>query len=290
MNPAEGEKGAPVPSQFVKGIEGHRRAQLEMRGRVQRVVDQCRSLSSADLPPVEYMQKIGSNDADHFRDVMFSMFSELVGRFGLDNRSRVLDIGCGCGRLAIPFSYYLDSGRYYGVDVWDAGIEWCRKHLLGDRKHVEFQCLGSNNNYYFGQYDASVRNDYRMPRIADKSIDLVFAISVFTHLVERDVRSYLSEITRVLDEQGAAYISAFVIDEYFTEFVEKTGKHKSVKRYKPGAFYAYRGQDFFAGYTERKWRKMFKRHGLKVVSYEVGSWAAKPGARTFQDIFVVIRR
>jgi hypothetical protein len=108
--------------------------------------------------------------------------------------------------------------------------------------------------------------------------------------VEHDVQAYLAEIDRVLDVDGKVYLSCFVIDEYFFHYVEETGLHKAVKPAGEGIYYAYSGQDFFAGYSFDKWRTMFDQHRLKVVSYEVGSWAHKPGARPYQDLFVLVRR
>lgn len=276
-------------SAFVRSIKAQQREGLDRRQRLQQVVEQCQALTAADLPPTQLMNKIGSDDADHFVGVMTGLFREIVDRFQLQPDARVLDIGCGCGRMAIPFAFFLHGGRYVGVDVWRAGVDWCQQHIAAGQTGFAFECLDSANNYYFDSYQPDVDNDYRLPFVAERSIDLVFAVSVFTHLVENDVRSYLAEIERALDADGKVYLSAFVIDEYFFRFVEQTGMHTEVKEAGDGAYYAYSGQDFFAGYSFEKWRAMFAGHGLKIVSFEVGSWAQKPGARPYQDLFVLVR-
>jgi hypothetical protein len=48
----------------------------------------------------------------------------------LSPSARVLEVGCGCGRLARAFGGYLSSeGSYEGFDVAHALIEWCKQHL-----------------------------------------------------------------------------------------------------------------------------------------------------------------
>lgn len=188
------------------------------------------------------------------------------------------------------FSRYLAQGRYFGVDVWDEGVAWCANHIARANKNFSFHCLDSDNNYYFEEYRPDIRNAYSLPFVEDSSIDLVFAISVLTHLVADDCESYLSEIARALKSNGAAYLSIFIIDQYFFDYVKKTGLYTGVRKVKKGVYQAYKGQDFFAGYTEDKWRSLLRKHGLKAVSHEVGSWAEKPGARNYQDTFVVVRK
>ena len=37
----------------------------------------------------------------------------------------VLDFGCGYGRLARLFYYYIKQDNFYGVDPWDRSINEC---------------------------------------------------------------------------------------------------------------------------------------------------------------------
>ena len=38
---------------------------------------------------------------------------------------KVLEIGCGIGRMAVPLTQYLSTGTYDGIDVVADGINWC---------------------------------------------------------------------------------------------------------------------------------------------------------------------
>ncbi len=46
----------------------------------------------------------------------------------LDDRSDVLEIGCGCGRMAFALAEYLANGTYVGIDVDHKSIEACARN------------------------------------------------------------------------------------------------------------------------------------------------------------------
>lgn len=81
-------------------------------------------------------------------------FDELL-RLGLDRSARVLDLGCGAGRVGGLLAGYLDPGRYFGVDnhlrslVAFAGYECLQHDLLLKRPllmwsdHFEVQAFAA---------------------------------------------------------------------------------------------------------------------------------------------------
>ena len=277
-------------SGFINQIEEMRQKQQSHQDRLKAVTDACWALGEGDLPPIGFINTIGSDTAEHFKSAMTSFFHEFASRFKLTPTSRVLDIGSGCGRLGRPFSMYLTEGKYYGVDVWEEGIAWCNTHIAPDNANVEFHHMQAENNYYIDAYDPSKQNDYALGFIPDKGLDFAFAISVFTHLTPKDSQDYLNELGRTLDDEGAAFLTCFIIDDFFFRHVERTGMHRAVKQQGDSGFYqAYAGQDFFGGYTRKLWEDMLAKAGLRTISHELGSWASKPGARVYQDTFVVMR-
>lgn len=68
-------------------------------------------------------------------------FDQILG-LGLDRSARVLDLGCGAGRLGGLLTAYLDAGCYFGVDnhlrslVAFAGYECFIHDLLGKRPNL----------------------------------------------------------------------------------------------------------------------------------------------------------
>jgi SAM-dependent methyltransferase len=130
----------------------------------------------------------------------------LVQKAGLKPEDHVLDVACGVGRIAIPLADFLNSeGRYAGFDVFDAGIDWCRKNI-------------SANDSRFSFLVANVRTDFR-PQGADASayafeyddasFDFCYAGSIFTHLTESEARNYLQQIRRVL-KPGGRFVSTWL--------------------------------------------------------------------------------
>jgi SAM-dependent methyltransferase len=103
---------------------------------------------------------------------------------GLAGARAVLDLGCGCGRLArwAP----VESDRLTGVDIEPRLVRWCAKHLPGRWLKAR---LGA-----------------ALP-VADGAFDIVYACSVITHLRQDTARRWLAEVARVLEPGGRALIT-----------------------------------------------------------------------------------
>ncbi|GGE81989.1 class I SAM-dependent methyltransferase [Sphingomonas prati] len=103
----------------------------------------------------------------------------------LNKFARILDFGCGVGRLARMFKGF--SGEYVGVDVHQQSIEW----MQGALPYVE-------------AYQTTPRQPLPFP---DNHFDCVVSISVFTHMNEADQRFYLSELKRVTKSGGTLLLT-----------------------------------------------------------------------------------
>lgn len=241
------------------------------------------------LPPERLMNTIGSHDRAHFLHSSVGFFHEFVRRGKLTPDSTILDIGSGCGRMALPFELFLQGGSYYGIDVWPEGVQWCTDNISARSGKMNFHLLKADNNYYFDAYKEGVENIFTLPFLTDSQLDFAFAISVFTHLLESDSRAYFKELARTLKPGAVAFLTGFIIDHFFWKHVRESGKHREVREIDGGVFQAYAGQDFFVGYSMEKWRTMLLESGLSIICFETGTWAGKPGARPFQDTFIVLR-
>lgn len=106
-------------------------------------------------------------------------------KIDVNSLQSVLDFGCGCGRLT---RYWKDTGaRVFGTDYNPSLIRWCRKNI----HHAEFE---TNRPIPPTVYGAG-------------EFDLVYAISVFTHLTERDQMSWMGELRRILRPDGYLLIT-----------------------------------------------------------------------------------
>jgi ubiquinone/menaquinone biosynthesis C-methylase UbiE len=163
----------------------------------------------AGLMPPRRLSFVGRGDFERTGNEYLRHFQELGG---LRPGDRVLDRGCGIGRMAIPLLGYLDeSGSYAGFDVGRAMIRWCQREISACRPDFEFAWAPVYNQKYnpFGTVSAAA---FRFP-YEDASFDFVFATSLFTHLVREETEHYLRETARVLRPGGTCLLTFFALDE-----------------------------------------------------------------------------
>lgn len=110
-----------------------------------------------------------------------------LDRSGVDISSlrAILDFGCGCGRVLRRWRE-LDA-RVCGTDVNAAAVDWCRTHL----PFAEVGVNGLEPPLSYGE----------------ASFDLVYAISVFTHLPVKTQLAWRDELRRVLRPGGLLMLS-----------------------------------------------------------------------------------
>jgi SAM-dependent methyltransferase len=105
----------------------------------------------------------------------------------LETCHTVLDFGCGCARIVSPLARRFPQVHFHGTDVDTMAIEWCRVHLPA----VTFQSNGPLPPLFF----------------ADGEFDLIYCVSVFTHLSAELGRQWLRELHRVLRPGGTLLIT-----------------------------------------------------------------------------------
>ena len=128
---------------------------------------------------IESFVRIGAACADRIRALARAQ------GFAIEEAAAVLDFGCGCARVLRWLQPPLAEStvtRFHGVDVDLACIEWCRGALPG----ACFAC-----------------NDPLPPLpFLDESFDVIYSISVFTHLDEQRQGDWLRELCRLLRRDG----------------------------------------------------------------------------------------
>ncbi len=117
----------------------------------------------------------------------------------------VLDLGCGCGRLARWMLSTSRPERYVGIDIHAGMIEWCRVNLAAPGFEFIHQDVLSPR--------LNPSGSLHVAPFPDGNFDLVLAVSLFTHLLQDQAEFYLDEIARVLAPDGSFFSTWFLFDK-----------------------------------------------------------------------------
>lgn len=151
------------------------------------------------------MQTSGKPILDYF--VVSTHYKWFLEKYaGLKPSSRVLDIGCSWGYLGIILASYLNpDGGYLGVEVQPEPVEWAQKRLGWLGANFKFLHVDIRNTHY-NPAGTVARGEVRLP-VSEGWADVIVLGSVFTHMQEDGVFSYLKEFRRLLSPTGIAAFS-----------------------------------------------------------------------------------
>lgn len=167
------------------------------------------------IPPLHLMSQEGINVLEEwFRwSEEWSMLLRLYGKIA--NDSNVLEIGCGLGRIAFPLRYILSAeGSYKGFEICKNKVDFLKSTFHQAYPNFYFFWANLYNTHYNPEGRLEACN-YEFPS-SDNEIDLVYAASVFTHMLPSTTKHYFKETARVLRPGGRAVFSFFLLDYYYS--------------------------------------------------------------------------
>jgi SAM-dependent methyltransferase len=242
------------------------------------------------VPPESLRIWVGPfSDPELFARSGEQMLNDIVGVCGLPPDSRVLEIGCGCGRLSRAFARYLSpQGRYEAFDVARVLIEWCQQHLEPQLPNFHFfwaDVRAGGHNPEGAMSGAA----FRFP-FSDDSFDLVVACSVFTHMLPDEIENYLAEVFRVLKTDGCFFMSVFLFDRDAETAVD-TGSTIFDFRYPIGPCLTFDRERPEEGIACRKdwFLELIEASGFRVDGVQGGNWRQIRSPQISQD-YVVARK
>ncbi len=154
------------------------------------------------------------------------MFSALFSLYLKKEKPNIMDFGCGMGGLA-PVSHYFvkNGGKYLGVDTDAKSIAACR-NTYGDLQNCEFYLTRDQNAWYPQSGTPQPKPGEIDWPVANGSQDLITAMSVFTHLQEKDAFQYRDKIYEVLAPGGLAILSFHIVRGYENPNTTYQFKHR----------------------------------------------------------------
>ncbi len=219
-----------------------------------------------------------------FVETSFSFLALFRLVAGLKRDEKILDAGCGIGRMAFALGHYLDDrASYDGFDVTKNFVD-AAKARFRENKNFNFQHVDIFNEMYNknGKLQAA---DFAFP-FADGSFSFVFLTSVFTHMLTADVHNYLREIKRVLRDDGRCFATFFIIDDEAERLINDGRSTIALnKRLSDGCIVENtRVPENAVGYREVDLRKMVGEAGMKITQFHRGLWPGRTQCLTYQDI------
>lgn len=222
------------------------------------------------VPPRDLQLHIGQQYND-FGLTGWRIYTDLTRALepygGMHDGRRILDWGCGCGRVLRYLVEDVDPAAVTGCDIDADAIAWLRGNIQGPSFDV---IPGHPPTSY-----------------PDARFDLIYGISVFTHLDEKTQYEWLEELRRIAAPSGIVAVTVFnraVIPPHLLEKVKKKGFADELSNESP-FFAPFAGKEYYrlsyhdVRYITRRWSRYFDL--LECISFAINA---------HQDLIIMRKR
>lgn len=242
--------------------------------------------TSKSGPPKSMMYFIGKGGPDDIGAKFVEYFKQYGG---LKSTHKILDVGCGAGRMALPLTNFLTSGHYEGFDLFKDGIMWCKKNISSKFSNFNFKIIDLYNKNY--NPNGKIKPSKLKFPYSQNTFDFVCANSIFTHIPPGDFEHYISEIKNILNQGGTFFCTFFIMNSESQELINK----KQTSLY----FQFFDGNEFATlenklpehaiAYKEKYIKKILEKNGFKDIIIHYGNWCNRKKFLDSQDIIIATK-
>ena len=250
-------------------------------------IDVLFNKATIPLPGILKQLSIG----DGYEAVGKEFFHYFITLGELKPEEKVLDVGCGCGRMAVPLTTYLhEPGYYRGFDITRKNVDWCKKNIT--RKYPHF--LFEHANIFNKEYNArgTLKSKKYMFPYADNTFDFIFLTSVFTHMLPEDMEHYFSEISRTLRSGGRCFITFFLLNEESRALMNEKPQLLDF-RFGEGVYQAINQTvpEKAISFDESYIRQLYAKNNIRIQDpVRYGSWCGRTSFLSSQDIIIGVKK
>jgi len=236
---------------------------------------------------------IGPRDSiSHYYRWVWEYLAYLTLLCDLRRESAVLELGCGHGRTAHGLLAYLRApGQYYGLDVDHTRIEDAQARI--QKRCSNFQFIWADvYNAHYNPKASTPTTSYAFP-FADATFDVIYAASLFTHLLPDETRHYFQESHRVLKPGGKCLFSMFMLDHYRGQGTTISPLYEFDHAFPEHPGVAVRDlvyPDALIGYSLEKITLLADSAGLRLLRVIPGLWSEGPGVAVNEQDLILLGR
>jgi len=240
------------------------------------------------IPVPEIRNWVGPfNDKEWYFNLGKEQAEKIIQWLSIRPEHKILDLGCGCGRIAIHFLNYLSKqGKYIGIDNNKELLSYCVDNISILNDNFQFQYIDVYNGEYANE--GKLKCQEVVFPVGNEAVDYVIMCSVFSHMYLDDIASYLKEIYRVL-KRGGLFISSLNLYNEFTHNQIKMDKSHLDIKYSIGEdSYCLDTEEPERGFAhkEEKVKELYWKNGFLIREIKYGMWSSKDLTGEFHDYII----
>jgi len=215
----------------------------------------------------------------YYSETGLVLFQKIRDLLQINKSDRVLEVGCGTGRVSTPFAKYIGK-NFSGFDVNTKFIDYCH-NIGGNFSHIDIFHPDWNPN-------GKVSPDEVVLPFSFNKFTAIYAVGVFNHLHFRWFQRYIEEFARILPRGGRIFFTLVVAKEPIgRETPPFFFEHRDDIEW-----YDYRDKPLYnIAFSEQKIRKLLINNRFMISEpIKFGSWNRSPIAITNYDVIVAHKR